>query len=121
MPRARILDLRWSAILNDFRRSGLIRAEFCQRRDISIHSFRKHLYAARTSSPTLTTARPSPSNSPDFLPVTILPDSTPAIVANPQPLELILPNGRRIAVAPGFDSLTLRRLITVVEDRPCSD
>jgi hypothetical protein len=121
MPRARILDLRWSAILDDFRRSGLTHAEFCQRRDISIHSFRKHLYAARTSKPALTTARPSPTNSPDFLPVTTLPDPTPPIVANPQALELILPNGRRIAIAPRFYSQTLRRLITVVEDQPCSD
>jgi hypothetical protein len=37
MPGARILDLRWCAILNEFRRSGLTHAEFCQRRDISIN------------------------------------------------------------------------------------
>jgi hypothetical protein len=36
-------------------------------------------------------------------------------------LELILSNGRRIAVAPGFDIQTLRRLIAVVEERPCLD
>jgi hypothetical protein len=29
MPRGHILDLRWSALLNDFRRSGLTQAEFC--------------------------------------------------------------------------------------------
>ena len=121
MPRARVLDLRWIAILNDFRRSGLTQAEFCELRDISIHAFRKHLYAPRTFAPSPTSARLSPANSPDFLPVTILPDPTPAIVANPQALELILPNGRRIAVAPGFDPQTLRRLINVVEDRPSSD
>ena len=28
---------------------------------------------------------------------------------------------RRIAVAPGFDPQTLRQLIAVVEERPCSD
>jgi hypothetical protein len=32
-----------------------------------------------------------------------------------------LGNGRRIAVAPGFDPHTLRQLIAVVEERPCSD
>jgi hypothetical protein len=121
MPRPHILDLRWSAILHDFRRSGLTHAEFCHLRDISIHSFRKHLYGARTSNPAPTTARPAPASTADFLPVTILPDPTPAIAANPEALQLILPNGRRIAVAPGFDSHTLRRLINVVEDRPCSD
>jgi hypothetical protein len=34
---------------------------------------------------------------------------------------LLLDNGRRIAVAPGFDPQTLRQLIAVVEERPCSD
>jgi hypothetical protein len=32
MPRGHILDLRWNALLDDFRRSGLTHAEFCQRR-----------------------------------------------------------------------------------------
>ncbi|MGZ3489823.1 MAG: IS66 family insertion sequence element accessory protein TnpA [Isosphaeraceae bacterium] len=121
MPRARILDLRWSALLNDFQRSGLTHAEFCHRRGISIHSFRKRLYHARTPKPAPTDERSSAGNTPHFLPVTILPDPTPAIGATQHALELIVPNGRRIAVAPGFDPQTLRRLLTVVEDGPCSD
>jgi transposase len=121
MPQARILDLRWSALLNEFRRSGLTHAEFCDRHDISIHSFRKRLYAAGTSKPMPATGGLAAANTPDFLPVTILPDPMPAVAANPQALELVLPNGRRIAVAPGFDPQTLRRLITVVEAGPCSD
>ena len=36
-------------------------------------------------------------------------------------IELLLDKGRRIAVAPGFDPQTLRQLIAVVEERPCSD
>jgi len=120
MPRALIVDLRWRAILNDFQRSGLTHVAFCHRRDLSIHTFRKRLYAARASKPVPTTARSSPANCAEFVPVTILPDPAPAVVANPQALELILPNGCRIAVAAGFDSQTLRRLITVIEDRPCS-
>jgi hypothetical protein len=43
MPRARILDLLWSALLKDFRRSGLTHAKFYDRCEISIHSFRKRL------------------------------------------------------------------------------
>ena len=120
MPRGRILDLRWNALLNDFRRSGLTQAEFCQRRGISIHSFRKRLYQAPTSKPTPANHR-SPDAAAHFLPVTILPDPIPATVAARQPLELLLGNGRRIAVAPGFDPHTLRQLIAVVEERPCSD
>ena len=47
MSRSRTVDLRWNALLNDFRRSGLTQAEFCRRRQISLHSFRKHLYGVR--------------------------------------------------------------------------
>jgi transposase len=121
MPRSHILDLRWIALLNDFRRSGLTHAEFCRRRGISIHSFRKHLYLARPP-------RSQPAHQPAadgivaaFLPVTVLPDTPTAPAASPPPLELILPSGRRIAVAPGFDPQTLRRLIAVAEDPTCSD
>jgi hypothetical protein len=110
MPRGHILDLRWNALLSEFRRSGLTQAEFCERRGISIHSFRKHLYRV---------APPQPP--PHFLPVTILPDPIPATSAARQPLELLLGNGRRIAVAPGFDPQTLRQLIAVVEEPSCSD
>ncbi len=123
MPRGRILDLRWNVLLGEFRRSGLTQAEFCQRRGISLHSFRKRLY--RVPAP-----KPAPANQPSaaaaahFLPVTVLPDPIPAAVISAaacrQPLELLLGNGRRIAVAPGFDPQTLRQLIAIVEERPCS-
>jgi hypothetical protein len=121
MPRSRTVDLRWNAILNDFRRSGLTQAEFCRRRHISLHSFRKHLYQPSPSQPAPSDDRPSASLDHHFLPVTILPDPIPSIAASQPHLELILPNRCRIAVAPGFDTQTLRRLIAVLEDRPCSD
>lgn len=121
MPRSRTVDLRWNALLNDFRRSGLTQAEFCRRRQVSLHSFRKHLYAPRPDQPAPSDDRPSASLTPPFLPVTIRPEPTPPVTVSPSHLELILSQGRRIAVAPGFDSDTLRRLIAVVEDPPCSD
>ena len=120
MPRGPILDLRWNALLNDFRRSGLTQAEFCQRRGISPHSFRKHLYQRHAPKPT--PASPlSSDTAAHSLPVTILPDPIPSTAAAGQPLELLLGNGRRIAVAPGFDPQTLRQLLAVLEERPCSD
>jgi hypothetical protein len=57
----------------------------------------------------------------DFLPVTILADANSPLSACGSHLELILPTGHRIAVAPGFDPRTLRHLIAVLEGRPCSD
>src|SRR3954471_20168305 len=98
MPRGPILDTRWNALLGDFRRSGLTHAEFCRRRGISIHSFRKHLYQKPTTHTTHPQLPAAASVAPQFLPVTILdhPDSTR--VPSLQPLELILPHGPRIAV-----------------------
>jgi hypothetical protein len=121
MPRGHILDLRWNALLNDFHRSGLTHAQFCHRRGISIHSFRKRLYQTPIPKPTPANPIPSDAATRHFLPVTLLPDPILTISAASNPLELILPNGRRIAVAPGFDPQTLRQLIAVVEEPPCSD
>ena len=121
MSRSRTIDLRWNALLNDFRRSGLTQAEFCRRRQISLHSFRKHLNQPVPSNPTSSDGRSSASADHHFLPVTILPDPILSIPASQPHLELILSNGRRIAVAPGFDPQTLRRLIAVVEEHPCLD
>jgi hypothetical protein len=134
MPRSRTVDLRWHTIFHDFRRSGLTQAEFCRRRQISLCSFRYHFYQPCTSkrtssgdrSPSGTKLTSSDDRSPSstdhhFLPVTILPDPTASIPAAQSHLELIIPNGRRIAIAPGFDSQTLRRLIAVVEEHPCLD
>src|SRR5271170_3246367 len=121
MLRSRTVDLRWNALLNDFRRSGLTQAEFCRRRQISLHSFRKRLYQPRPSQPAPSDDRSSASVNHHFLPVTILPDPILSITASQPHLELILSNGRRIAVAAGFDPQTLRRLIAVVEERPCLD
>ena len=137
MPRIRTIDLRWNATVNDFRRSGLTQAAFCLQRNISLATFRYHFYkpvssksahsdnhspASPGSSKPARSDKHSPA-SPDygFLPVTILPDPTLSIAASQPHLELVLSNGRRIAVAPGFDTQTLRRLIAVVEERSCSD
>jgi hypothetical protein len=122
MPRGHTLDLRWNALLSEYRRSGLTQGEFCERRDISIHSFRKHLY--RVPAPKPIPANPLSSDpAAHFLPITVLPDPIPATATtvSPQPLELLLGKGRRIAVAPGFDPHTLRQLIAIVEEPPCSD
>jgi hypothetical protein len=118
---SRTIDLRWNALLNDFRRSGLTQAEFCRRRQISLHTLRKHLYRPLPSDPAPSDDRSAASADHHFLPVTILADPILSIPASQSHLELILSNGRRIAVTCGFDPQTLRRLIAVVEERPCSD
>jgi hypothetical protein len=128
---------RWNAIVSDFRRSGLTQADFCRQRNISLASFRYHFYKPASSKsahsdkrsparpgspkPAPSDARSSASLDNPFLPVTLVPDPILSGTTSQPHLELISSNGRRIAVAPGFDTQTLRRLIAVVEERPCSD
>jgi hypothetical protein len=121
VSQSHTVNLRWNAIVSDFRRSGLTQADFCRQRNISLASFRYHFYKPLSPKPAPSDARSSATADHHFLPVTILPDPIQASTASQPHLELILSNGRRIAVAPGFDTQTLRRLIAVVEERPCSD
>ena len=107
MPLATSAASRWQALIDQFRQSGLKQAEFCRQRDLSLQTFRKYLYGSRpvaTSNPVV-----------EFLPVTTA--TTP--IENLQPITdlvvLILADGRRVAIAPGFDSQTLRRLIETIE------
>ena len=106
MPRSRTVNLRWNALLNDFRRSGLTQAEFCRRRRISLHSFRKHLYQPRPSQTASGDHRP-PAADHHFLPVIILPDPAPAST-DPHPTSNsscrdvagIMPASRALIAAP---------------------
>ena len=126
MPPSDTSDAIWQAIIEDFRSSGFTQAQFCSPRGLSLHTFRRRLYVRPRSSPSASTpqpppvADPIPSATPRFLPVTPVAES-PAIVTPetpPEPLVLILDARRRVAVAPGFDADTLRRLIEAIEARP---
>jgi hypothetical protein len=96
-------------------------AQFRRHRQIALHPFRRHLDHPLLSNPAPSDDRSSAGADHHFLPVTILADPLLSITASQPHLELILSNGRRNAVAPGFDPQTLRGLITVVEERPCLD
>ena len=116
MPQSRTVDLRWNAILNDFRRSGLTHAEFCRDREVSLHTFRKRLYGQKALAPAVGCKGDSVLLEPTrFLPVTLEPDGDLPPVPPADPLAIILPGGRRIAVGEGFDPETLRRLIDAIE------
>jgi hypothetical protein len=121
MPRPHTIDLHWNALVNDFRRSGLTQADFCRQRNISLASFRYHFYKPCPAKPTSRDDRSPTGSDNHFLPVTILPDPTSIATSSQPHLELVLSNGCRISVTPGFDSQTLRRLIAVVEERTCLD
>ena len=125
-------EIYWSAMLADFRRSGLTHVQFCKLRQISIHSFRDWLYRLRpglpprcprpprhVASPTL---GPAQSDPPAFLPVHVRPQVPMAsadhqILSPPAPLELVLGEQCHLRVPVGFDPATLHQLLDVLEQR----
>jgi hypothetical protein len=101
---------RWRAVIDDFHQAGLKQAEFCRRRGLSLHSFRKYLYGSQPA-----TAATPPAK---FLPLTTLAEIAQPEQSDLDPIVLILPCGRRVAVGPGFDADTLGRLLDVLGNRP---
>lgn len=121
----------WSAIIADFRRSGLTHVEFCRRRQISVHAFRHWLYRHRSDLPSTSSASgstptvpgPAPSSPPPFLPVHIRPEPIPVAVMprelrSAPPLELVLAEERRLRIPPGFDPDSLHQVLEILEGRP---
>lgn len=51
-----------------------------------------------------------------FVPVQVVSD---AVLIQASGLEVVLADGRTVRVAPGFDAVTLRQLLAVLEGRPC--
>jgi hypothetical protein len=111
MPRTPSAASRWRPVVDEYRRSGLKPAEFCRRRGLSLHTFRKYLYGSPTPA--------AEGTAPQFLPV-VPADDSPVVRggdALPDALVLILDHPRRLVVAPGFDPATLRRLLEALEVR----
>jgi hypothetical protein len=116
----------WVKQIAAWQASQLSQAAFCRREGISLHSFRAWLYQ-----PDRRRARhdwqvrqhqAGPSNAaPTFVELRVAGEPTAAEALAPVAgtLEVVLRNGRRIAVAPGFDDGTLRQLLRLLEDPSC--
>jgi hypothetical protein len=93
-------EIYWSAILADFRRSGLTHVEFCRLRRISIHSFRDWLYRLRPGLPPRRSraghTSPTPSSTQADLPAS-LPVHTSS---TPSPTQADLPAFLPVHVRP---------------------
>jgi hypothetical protein len=124
-------EIYWSAVLADFRRSGMTHVQFCSARRISLHSFRTWLYRLRPGLPprrsrdTRTSPPPKPpaTTPPAFLPVDVrpVPPAIPAGTSPPAPtppLELVVDDRFHLRVPAGFDPASLHRLLDALERRP---
>lgn len=123
-------EIYWSAILADFRRSGMTHVQFCSARRISLHSFRTWLYRLRPGLPPRRSrgSRISPTPKPAAAPPAFLPvhvrhaPPAAAVVSHPSapapPLELVVVDRYHLRIPAGFDPAMLRRLLDALEERP---
>lgn len=116
----------WVKQIAAWQASQLSQAAFCRREGISLHNFRAWLYQPERRRARqawqVRQRQATPSNAaPAFveLRVTGEPPAAEALPAAFGTLEVVLRNGRRIAVAPGFDGGTLRQLLRLLEDPSC--
>jgi hypothetical protein len=121
-------EMFWRRVLRQWRRSGLTGRDFCAEqglRETSFYAWRRELarrdreqqaatmkddLPARTA-----TARPSAAAAPPtFVQLAIADDTalTPTI-------EVVLTQGRRVQVRPGFDAELLRQLLRLLEEPSC--
>jgi hypothetical protein len=104
-PRDRRKEQQWRQWIREWRASGVTARAFCERRGLAEASF----YAWRR----VLNQREAEAA---FVPVRIVPDEPAAPAGG---CDLVLAGGRTVRVAPGFDAATLRRLLAVLEEKPC--
>jgi hypothetical protein len=112
----------WPNLIAQWRLSGLTQAEFCTRRGLSLPTFRYHLYKPGRGSGSPGRAPETATNgTPLFLPVVChpAPQREGLLVPPGSAIEVILPDGLRIAITPGFDPQTLRRVVDALRRPPC--
>ena len=97
-PRDPRKEQQWRQWLEQWQQSGLAVRAFCARHRLDEQRF----YAWRR----LLRQRPTP---PAFVPVQVLAEPAGA-------LEIVLAGGRRLRVQTGFDPVTLRQLLAVLEE-----
>ena len=87
----------------EYEASGLTREDFCAQRNVPLKSLCRYVARYRKENG-------SNHQTPRLLPVEVTDSGGPGVE-----LTIVLPHSRRIDVRRGFDSDTLRQLLTVLE------
>ena len=115
MPQGHPRDPRkerfWRRLLQRWQRSGLSIRAFCRQQgcsEPSFHAWRRTL--AQRDRQTATTSAPV-----TFVPLHVQQEP----VLTDAPLELLLTNGRRLRIPPGYPATLLAEVLAVLEALPC--
>jgi len=99
-------ERQWRRWIGEWQGSGLSVRAFCARHGLATASFYNWRRVLQRRA----------ADEPAFLPVRVVADAVPTQASA---LEVVLSDGRAVRIAPGFDAATLRRLLAVLEGRPC--
>jgi hypothetical protein len=122
MARVRRPAAEWAALIDEWHKSGLSLPAFCQRRGLNSGTMQGWVYK-RTHKGAIDRARrvggtaQGPPAAAAFLPVRVL--GVEHEGTGRSGVEIVLGAGRRVVIGAGFDPETLRRVVAVLEDRPC--
>ena len=128
MARIRRQAAEWAALIDQWRQSGLSLPAFCQRHGISRGSMQNRVYKpelkravedARREAQEHVDERPASATVPAFLPVRVVQADAGVEASDRSGVEIVIGAGRRVVIGPGFDAETLRRVVAVLEGRPC--
>jgi hypothetical protein len=126
--RIRRQAAEWAALIDQWRQSGLSLPAFCQRHGLSRGSMQNWVYKpelkravddARREAQRHLDVRPASAAEPAFLPVRVVQAVAGSEVSDRSGVEVVIGPTRRVVIKPGFDSETLRRVVAVLEGRPC--
>jgi hypothetical protein len=125
MVRVRRSAAEKAALIDQWRKSGLSLPAFCAPRGVNAKTMSGWIHkpahrAAIDRARTEAAAAQVPDHDQAklvFLPVNVTnaQTRTPARAG----VAVVIGSGRRVVVAQGFDAETLRRVLAVLEDRPC--
>jgi transposase len=100
-----LLPSLWDQRLRHFEQSGLSASTFCSQQGLSLPSFYAWRRRLRCSD------SPNMTDGPRFVPIKLLPASTP--------VELVLPTGTVVRVPPGCDLAFVRNLVESLGGASC--
>ena len=104
----------WTRRLSRWKKSGQTAEEFAAKEKLDVKLLKWWRWKVGSSPTEVSETLP-----PRFLPVRVV-DTVEPPTGAASPIEIALPNGRVVRVAPGFDSRTLLRVLSIVsEDGPC--
>jgi hypothetical protein len=93
-------------LIDEFEAKGLCKAEFCRSRSLALSTLQRHLRARRLGTE-------SRNGATRLVAVGLRPEAVSK--SGETHLEVVLNQGRRIGVRPGFDPGTLRELMLALE------